>query len=824
MARFSGLAKATISRNYLQTNSTTHEFLFGAMAELVDNSRDANAKSLEIYTQNCPDVRGGYYMCFLDDGIGMSPKEASSVFVFGRSYKKDQNLNLIGQYGNGLKSGSMRIGNDLIFFTKKDEIQTICLLSQTFLNDNDEEEIICPMPSFYKNFKPCLEERLRIRETNSPDMKTHNLEMDLIKEYSPFHTDKEIMAQFEKIKGDHGTLVICYNIKLISDGKPEFDIETDPYDIRMNDLRVDYTDRKSQEVHCSFRAYASILYHNPRMKIYIQDKKVRTKILERSLYFPVQYRYVSKKFNARTEKEKKLIEEKIGKAEQDFRDKTSDYTDYRQKYNKKSHSECSKLERLKRDSESAYSYLQQCKLEKARINASFNQPKTLNFIFGVNIENRSADGLFVYNCSRLILMHEPTKQQMKSNEYRGIIGVVDVPRLVLEPTHNKQHFVDNREEKFMISEIGNFMEQYLKELRAHVNKPISLDFWSPFGYSDMDFRFLPSDDDKFRRIRMQKTTQLVQCDRKDCLKWRIIAWNRRNLDPSFPSDKWICENNPEQGKNSCRFQESLNDIEVKELIRTNDEIMMNESRSRAAQPSSQSRVFSNSNKKKRGSFIESESDFSEVENNDTKRRDPDFRSRGVITKKKKHSDKTYDDQESESVNRSGNTNATGFQKKQIRSIFETHIIEPENYEPINRIKKEPIRIDESNANASPRDSSDITMQIGHDYNEDSEIQQSLVITSNYRDLLVTLAQEIDNSKLANDFKICHDSDLAQFPIQKFFKTYQQKKREIIDSEIKRIINSNRASHLSRLKLFYTEKESKKIIDCIYNSNSSPQKN
>lgn len=30
--------------------STTHEFLFGAIAELIDNARDAGATELDIYT------------------------------------------------------------------------------------------------------------------------------------------------------------------------------------------------------------------------------------------------------------------------------------------------------------------------------------------------------------------------------------------------------------------------------------------------------------------------------------------------------------------------------------------------------------------------------------------------------------------------------------------------------------------------------------------------------------------------------------------------------------------------------------------------------
>ena len=84
---------------------TTHEFLFGALAELVDNSRDAKAKNLHIYTEKTDyNLRGGFSVCFLDDGEGMSPKEAKEVIEFGNSNKKNVDLDLIGQYGNGLKS------------------------------------------------------------------------------------------------------------------------------------------------------------------------------------------------------------------------------------------------------------------------------------------------------------------------------------------------------------------------------------------------------------------------------------------------------------------------------------------------------------------------------------------------------------------------------------------------------------------------------------------------------------------------------------------------------------------------------------------------
>jgi len=39
-------------------------------------------------------------------------------------------------------------------------------------------------------------------------------------------------------------------------------------------------------------------------------------------------------------------------------------------------------------------------------------------------------------------MYEHAKPQLRNKDYRGIIGIVDVPFLILEPTHNKQSFAD----------------------------------------------------------------------------------------------------------------------------------------------------------------------------------------------------------------------------------------------------------------------------------------------------------------------------------------------------------------------------------------------
>lgn len=65
----------------------------------------------------------------------------------------------------------------------------------------------------------------------------------------------------------------------------------------------------------SFRAYVSILYFNPRMKIYLQNKKVKTKFLHKTLYKPLRYVYKSKKFKSRSIAEKADAEKKLKQAE-----------------------------------------------------------------------------------------------------------------------------------------------------------------------------------------------------------------------------------------------------------------------------------------------------------------------------------------------------------------------------------------------------------------------------------------------------------------------------------------------------------------------------
>ena len=69
------------------------------------------------------------------------------MLSFGHCSKAESD---IGRYGNGFKSGSMRVGRDALVFTRTQQpaVITVGLLSQTFLADIHADEVLVPIVSW----------------------------------------------------------------------------------------------------------------------------------------------------------------------------------------------------------------------------------------------------------------------------------------------------------------------------------------------------------------------------------------------------------------------------------------------------------------------------------------------------------------------------------------------------------------------------------------------------------------------------------------------------------------------------------------------------
>ncbi|EMP27844.1 Chromatin assembly factor 1 subunit B [Chelonia mydas] len=122
----------------------------------------------------------------------------------------------VGLYGNGFKSGSMRLGKDAIVFTKNGETMSVGLLSQTFLEATKAEHVIVP---------------IFLRQIINPV--EYKASLKAIQAYSLFSTEEKLLAELDAIMGKKGTRIIIWNLRRDKDGETELDFDKDKYDIRI---------------------------------------------------------------------------------------------------------------------------------------------------------------------------------------------------------------------------------------------------------------------------------------------------------------------------------------------------------------------------------------------------------------------------------------------------------------------------------------------------------------------------------------------------------------------------------------------------------------
>ncbi|KAJ7944222.1 MORC family CW-type zinc finger protein 4 isoform X1 [Quillaja saponaria] len=262
------LEHARVHPKFLHSNATSHKWAFGAIAELLDNAVDeihngatfVKVDKLDIMKDNSP------ALLFLDDGGGMDPESIRKCMSLGYSSKKSKTT--IGQYGNGFKTSTMRLGADAIVFSRANHssqsTQSVGLLSYTFLRRTGQDDVIVPMVDFDISghwAEPII--------YSSQDDWSDNLKSIL--EWSPFTSKEELMHQFEDI-GPHGTKVIIYNLWLNDEGIYELSFDDDDEDIRLRDEAnrghltrlhkkiAELQSHISYRIRYSLRAYASMLY------------------------------------------------------------------------------------------------------------------------------------------------------------------------------------------------------------------------------------------------------------------------------------------------------------------------------------------------------------------------------------------------------------------------------------------------------------------------------------------------------------------------------------------------------------------------------------
>lgn len=284
-----GLARyAQTHPTYLETLGQTHaSWIFGALAELIDNARDAKARRINITVDqeffkasNSPIP----VLSVRDNGTGMSHLQILRMVSFGHKKPDEDNESLIGRFGVGFKTGSMRLGKDAVVFTQSDETRSIAFLSQSFNKGKEEVEI--PIITYRKE-GGWMEFDLQVHTQEEAEAN-----LKAVKEYSPFN-EYSIGSRFAAFEGCTGTIVCIYNLdRWGSSHSLEWDpkaAEAGPRvkrDIWIRSRRVRTRQAqmtKEVPLDYSLHAYMEVMFLEPKMKIYIQGTRVKTRRLHKSL-------------------------------------------------------------------------------------------------------------------------------------------------------------------------------------------------------------------------------------------------------------------------------------------------------------------------------------------------------------------------------------------------------------------------------------------------------------------------------------------------------------------------------------------------------------
>ncbi|XP_074551704.1 MORC family CW-type zinc finger protein 3-like [Halichoeres trimaculatus] len=282
-----GVPQCRINPKFLHSNSTSHAGPFSAIAELIDNAYDPDVRAKAIWIDVLM-LRGQQVLSFMDNGNGLTYETMHKMLSFGYSDKVSvKGIKPIGMYGNGFKSGAMRLGRDAIVLSKSESTSCVGMLSQTYLEDIKADNVVVPVISFEQSES----NQFSVREDQQASL-------EAILQYSPYRTQDELLQEISVITSlqsttKTGTRIIIWNLRRTSNEKTELDFKQDPDDIQFPPDVSDSSDDTAQqpgelpahipESSYSLRAYCSILYLKPRMKIILRGIKVKTQLIAKSL-------------------------------------------------------------------------------------------------------------------------------------------------------------------------------------------------------------------------------------------------------------------------------------------------------------------------------------------------------------------------------------------------------------------------------------------------------------------------------------------------------------------------------------------------------------
>ncbi|XP_039807350.1 MORC family CW-type zinc finger protein 3-like isoform X2 [Panicum virgatum] len=277
--------------SYLRTLSQTHAgWIFGAIAELIDNSRDAGAFRLNISVESLFSKKAQRkipVLSVIDDGHGMTYADLMRMISFGHKRPTDHREDQIGRFGIGFKTGAMKLGKDAIVLTQTSSSRSVAFLSQSFNEGKDNVEI--PVVAYRKEGQ-YMEVDLSVQSEATAE---YNL--NAIKEFSSFN--EYFIGEKLGLFGEErtGTQIYIWNLdrwgndytlEWNSGKSSENPVHNGRGDILIRSRRVRSRPGQTSNkvmLDYSLQSYLEVMFLNPRMKISVQGSLVKSRPLAKTL-------------------------------------------------------------------------------------------------------------------------------------------------------------------------------------------------------------------------------------------------------------------------------------------------------------------------------------------------------------------------------------------------------------------------------------------------------------------------------------------------------------------------------------------------------------
>ncbi|GMT13384.1 hypothetical protein PFISCL1PPCAC_4681, partial [Pristionchus fissidentatus] len=561
-----------ITPEHIRANGTLHTSPFAGLAELIDNAVDSSAKNVSINRETVTrEVRNKHYtkddsgsrnankknskpnktapskeaetiretediIYVLDDGSGMDRKETLNTILVGYSLKRG-NVNTIGQFGNGLKSGSMRLGDTMLLITKKANEFTILLISLKYLDDMHT----------LKCYVPCIslvldeDDNFKMMCSLNYSERKHNYALDVILNYSPFNTKQMLYAFVGKITSETGTMVAVSGLKRLENGRPEI-----KYYENIGDFAVDKRDDHHKLRRLS--NYLQKLYLEPKVNITIQGRMVNLQDPKRALahrrwayLFPGGLKEFAKRELLRLEMHSRNARDTLGKKERECIALFKRIQDCDLSHNSEQHKAMTRDLRMNQEQKNELSSLKE-EIDRRIENMKKGKPGSeLRIFLGMNLSARyEMEATFYSNGRKIISVPLDKRARGSSREALGVSCIIDIPSTLLPPSQNKENFETPSELKFLMNKVNTAAKEYFlyapKEYKTG-------EFWKSIGYADDKPETRPNTERPMHRKILEITGARKFCSK--CRAFRVVTITEETpvpFPPLFPTADYSCPN------------------------------------------------------------------------------------------------------------------------------------------------------------------------------------------------------------------------------------------------------------------------------------------